>query len=374
MKGLKLILSAILMGISSYAASPVVILDGSSRSPVEGATVISSRGMILGISDLQGAISVDERKDFPLTIRCVGFEPVTTENVSDTILLQPATYELSEIAVNADERPIMKVLSYVREYCSGATPNDTLQLFADYMMVSYHTDENKNVKGYKKGDVIMWPRAVRRAARFANSEGKDSVASPENFDNVTYLSFYDKLTRVPGYSITEPENIINGASEDTVMGKYYVNKVFKKNDRHFSISIDGLADHEGHRWSPNIFKLFGMTLEMDHLKATYLYNVTGDTVYNLPDFVFCAGSIHALAKGKMFKWLLGTGRNDVELDCYAELYPVDIQYLTVEEYKEDRKERKGHQPIPFREPKNLQPLPPAVKTIIDRVKEKSRNN
>ncbi len=372
MKGLKSALALLMISFCAFATSPkVIVIDESNNAGIEGATVISDRGIILGITDREGGIKVEKEKDFPLTIRCVGFEPATIQMAADTIKLHPATYELSEVDVKAGERPIRKVTSYAREYCTGASPNDTMQLFAEYMLINYIPIDEKKIKGFKSGDSAIWPKAARRFARFANSEGLDSVASPDKFDNVSHLSFYNLLVGVPVNSFPETEKIKSGAKVDSVMGKYYNSALYKKTDNNYIITYDRLANEENHSVSPMLFKIVGMTMDIDRMQSTYVYQIPTDSLYTPEDFIYTSGSIHALAKGKMFKWLLG--KKDVEVDCYAELYPVDIEYLTVDEYKEDRKERKDRTPIPFRKPQNLQPLPTAVERLVERVNKLDKN-
>ncbi|MDE7345109.1 MAG: hypothetical protein K2N48_00015 [Muribaculaceae bacterium] len=372
MKGFKLVLTAIMMSISAYATIPVRILAGDSITPVEGATVISDRGLILGISDSSGAIYIDEKKDFPLTICCVGFEPVTIVNKTDTILLDPATYELTEITVNANERPIMKVLSYVREYCSGATQTDTMQLYAEYMVLNYYPVNEKKVKGYKSLDARFRSLAERRIARFTNSSGKDSIALPRKYDHVSYLSYYPLLVKFPNNPITEPESIRQGAQNDSIMGKFSLVELHKKTDNIYSVLYDRLGDHENHKWSPNLWKMFGLTTDLDKFQEALVYSNPSDSIHSIHDFIYCSGNMHGITKGKMFKMLLGS--KNLELNCYAELYPVDIQYLTVEEYKEERTKKDELDMDFFIEPKNLHPLPPAIQRMIKRANDESKTN
>lgn len=368
MKGLKSALALQIVSFCAFASSsPVIVVDESNNACIEGATIISGRGMILGITDKDGSIKVEKEKDFPLTVRCVGFEPATISQAADTIELHPAAYELSEVTVKAGERPIRKITSYAREYCTGASPNDTMQLFAEYMLINYIPIDGKKVKGFKSVDSGIWPKAARRFARFANSEGLDSVASPDKNDNVSSLSFYEMLVRIPYNSFPETDNIKSGATVDSLMGKYYNYALYKKTDNNYIISYDYLANDETHSISPMLFKIIGMTMDIDRMQSTYVYQNSTDSLYTTEDFIYTSGSIHAMAKGKMFKWLLG--KKDVEVDCYAELYPVDIEYMSVDEYKEDRKNRKDRTSIPFRKPKNLQPLPPSVERLIDRVNQ-----
>ena len=350
------------------ASQKVFVVDAENSTPIEGATVISATGMIIGITDRTGAIRITADRDYPLEIRSIGYEPFRLTAHSDTAALSTTTYPLPEITVQADERPIMKLTSYAREYSSGATPSDTIQLYAEYMFVSYHTDDNKKMKGFKGGDRAIWPRAVRRYARYANSEGLDSVSRPDKHDNASFLSFYDFLIGAPVNSFPETDAIAAGAKTDSVMGKHYPFARYAKTNDSYFISYDKLADHKDHRVSPTIFKIVGMTMDIDRLQTAFQYRATNDSLYTLNDFLFCSGSLHAQAKGKMFKWMVG--KKDLEVDCYAELYPVEIEYLTVDEYKEDRKEKKDRTPIPFNYPKHMQPFPLSIQKIIERTSAK----
>lgn len=365
MRGLKLALAGLLISFNAFSDTPIQVLDGSCNSPVEGATVISDRGLILGITDRNGEIYVNKNKDFPLTVRSVGYDPLTVSMITDTILLHPAIYELSEVTVKADERPIRKITSYAREFCSGASPSDTMQLYAEYMLVSYFDDQNKKIKGFKGSDRAKHPRAVKRIARFSNSEGLDSISSPDDSDVVSSLSFYNFLVSIPYKDLPLREKIQSGSRTDSVMGKYSSYAQYKKTDRNYIVSYDKLADYENHMMSPMIFKIFGMTMDIDRMQSTFIYQNTSDSVYTTEDFIYNSGTIHALAKGKMFGLIFG--KKDVEIDCYAEIYPVDIEYLSVEEYKEDRKDLKIKEEMPFQTPKNLQPLPPAIERLVERV-------
>ncbi len=70
-----------------------------------------------------------------------------------------------------------------------------------------------------------------------------------------------------------------------------------------------------------------------------------------------------LGRGKWLKKAFGTSY-PIEMDNYIELYPVDIQHLTVSEYKERKDE---FDRIPFQLPEAVQPLSPSIKTLVDRI-------
>ena len=55
------------------------------------------------------------------------------------------------------------------------------------------------------------------------------------------------------------------------------------------------------------------------------------------------------------------------MDTYIELYPVDIEYLTLADYKTLRD---AYEIIPFRRPSPLAPLSPSVATLLKKSRKK----
>lgn len=105
-------------------------------------------------------------------------------------------------------------------------------------------------------------------------------------------------------------------------------------------------------------------MEIQQAENTVAYLVNDTDKLGMSDFVYGTYNLHAVCKGRWLKKLLGT-KEPFELDCYIELYPVDIEHFTVEEYKQMKED---YSPIEFREPQNLQPLAPSIRTLVDRVK------
>lgn len=365
----KLLLAfCVMMAFCCSASKLLTVVESGTSEPLEFATVISSRGLILGVTDKNGQIKVDQSHDFPLEIRSMGYEAASMPSFSDTIALNPAVYQLSELTVRPGERPIMKVTCFAREFSTGATDTDTLQLYSDCMLVSYHAPEK--TKGYKSGDSYPIPRLKRGIARFADSHGRDSIAFVRGGDDIAVLSFMNLLTDLPKQGLKKTDAIKGGAKTDTVMGKYSVAHIFRNHDNLYTHIYDYLGNEKDHVMSPALFKLIGMTMDIDNLQRIYTYRDNDEGIYSPEDFIFMSGSLHALAKGKMFRFFL-KNKSDLDLDCYAELYPVEIEYLTLDEYKADRKTNDPKNPIEFRRPANLQPLPPAVVRILDAAEKSS---
>ncbi|MDE7393984.1 MAG: hypothetical protein K2M80_05880, partial [Muribaculaceae bacterium] len=182
-------------------AKELVVVEMTDNTPLQGATVIGKSGLIVGLTNEKGEITSPPVSQYPLTIQYIGFKPVTIDAHTDTIALTPAEYSLSEIVVNPCERPIKRMTFYAREYASGATGSDTLQLFTEYMFEAFLVDSNTKVKGYKKKDSNLRLKNLKRYARYMNASGLDSIAKPDENDEITLLSWKDILT-VPNYKIT----------------------------------------------------------------------------------------------------------------------------------------------------------------------------
>lgn len=355
------ICSLCLMALSMLCgARTVTIADNSDKAPVACASVISSNGLIIGFTDNHGSISV-KNTDYPLSVRSLGYESVTVEIDSDTIFLNPATYTLSEVVITPTDRPITRAIAYAREYCTGATSTDTMQMYNEYMLEFFYADGK--VKGYDKSGTMPKPRNIRRYGRLSNSQGLDSIMRPKSDDDITALSFLFSIARMPSEAEAEPESLRSGAVLDTANGKYYPKFIYRKSNGLFSIECDALADHKEHRWNPWFFKLLGLTMEMQQAKWFTAYKLNDTGTYGLRDFIYRTFNVHINGKGKLLKKLLGI-KDTIGIDCYVELYPVEIERLSVEEYKEAKEETALEE---FRVPANAEPLPPYIDELVGRI-------
>lgn len=355
-------LATVICPLISIAGNKTVVWDKSENSPVIGASVISSKGIILGTTDADGAISVGP-EDYPLSLRSMGFEPLSVSNPADTIVMAPASYRLSEVVVTPGDRPITRVITYAREYCTSASPSDTLQLYSEGMFEYFLCDGK--VKGYKKSDAKAKLRALRRFGRMANSAGLDSIMRPDGSGEVTYLTFLTAGVSLPEEETAEAPAMAAGETTDTIRGKYYPKLIYRKSDNLFTVERDALADEKDHKISPWFFKLLGLTMDIENATIKTAYNVSASGKYGLHDYVYNTCNLHILSKGKLMKKLLRTNGN-INVDSYIEQYPVEIEYLTVDEYKELRK-AEDDETLPITIPDFAQPLASPIQSLVDRI-------
>lgn len=358
-------LSVILLlasALGAKAGSIITVTGLDDNAPLRGVTAIDNSGMIIGITDSHGAITTASGTDFPLTFSGIGYETATIATPTDTVKLATAVYQLPEVTIDPAERPITRVVCYAREYCSGTTSTDTLQMYSEYMTESFLAEGK--VKGYNKYYAHLKPKARNSYARFMLREGGDSIARPGKNDDITALSFLEKFSTLPYTSFPEPEAIRQGAVTDTIHGKYGPQSIAVKTESAFMVTLDALSDRKGHKYSPNVFKLLGMTMDFEELLCSQMYEPGEDGIHDIYDLVSNTCSLRALCRGKMFKKAFHS-KEPIALWCFVEVYPVVIERCSVDEFKEMRDDRS--RTIAFKTPAHVKPLAPAVKRLVDRI-------
>lgn len=358
------LLTCVACAATMFAKSQLTVWDKGEQAPVVGASVISSQGIIMGVTDVNGGIKLAD-KDFPVSVRSIGYESATADNHTDTLFMAPATYAISEVTVSPASRPITRVVTYAREYCTGATPSDTMQMYGEYMLEYFFADGK--VKGFKKSDTSARELNRRCYGRLANSAGLDSLLRPNPEDDISSLSFMKIISLVPGGEKKAPETFMQGATTDTVQGKFYPKVAFRKFNDFFTVDHDALADYKDHHWEPWFFKMFGLTMDLTTVKCREAYRYSDSGKYTIREFLYGTCNLHIIAKGKLFKKIMRV-KDAMEIDSYIEEYPVSIEYLTPEEYKELRNEKNRSQE--FVMPANTLPLAPAIQTLIDPINHK----
>lgn len=159
------------------------------------------------------------------------------------------------------------------------------------------------------------------------------------------------------------KKIRDGASSDTIAGKYGPKLIVTKNRECCTVRKDALADFQGHKYSPWILKMLGASMDITQLSQTlgFAPNETGE--YSVLDFISGAYNSHIMAKGKWLRKIF-SAKEEVEMDCYVELYPVSVSFHTVSEYKELREDKSE---IPFAIMEKIPPTLPSATSIINRV-------
>lgn len=338
---------------ATAAGKTIKVIDNSDSGPIPYATAFSQAGTIAGIADDYGCLNDIADSDFPLTIKCLGYnDAVCNANMAE-VRLEATTYELGELVVTPYGRPILHMLCYVREYLSGTVSGDTAQAYTERMVDIFHaTEKVKKFKAPGEPRTLATRSYLRRV-----SNGTDSVFA-SNREMMT-LSW---LFEMPYEQISEPAEIRRGAKTAT-FDRDGARVSSRKSASLYIENIDHLAKKKGHKMSPNILKMVGMTMDITEMRASWAFKPNSNGSYNIGDVLYGTFNLDILARGKMFKKLL-KAKSDMGLHMYIEIYPVQIEYLTVE----DAREEVANPPAKtaFKSSPYAAPLSPAIRAMIDR--------
>lgn len=357
---MRLILSVIaLLSAVAGAAGRVIVIDNDSREPVAAATIFSQSGSILGMTDGDGSFEGASAHDYPLTVKCLGYLNGICQTACDTVSMTETTYGLGEVTVSTAERPILHVICYIREYSGGATSTDTIQTYAEHM-ADFYIPLTK-VKKFKSR---RSPRILRSVIyeRKTDSSGLDSVYRPDfRRDDISWID----LVNMPEGTITESDAIRAGATGDSVAGKYGIREIMRKTDGAYIRNIDLLSDKKDHRWSPVIFKLLGMTIDLTGARTAWAYRANESGVYNAADILYGTFSIDVTGKGR---WIKKAFRSSVPvlLHGFFEIYPVEVEHLSVDDAGE---QLKNPPKVAMTRSQIATPLPPSIQSIVNRAKK-----
>lgn len=307
------------------------VIDGDDLGPVPMATVFAKSGVIIGLTDGEGFINVASASDFPVTVRCMGYEAVQCDGSQAEIRLETSPLSLHEVVVTPGDRPIARIVCYVREYVSGATGTDTLISYNEHMADFFIPTRDK-VKGFSAKTEPRFLRS-RLRTRKTDSTGLDSIFTPDYRDD-TFA--WENLVEMPKGELSETEAILGGAKSDSVMGKHGIKQRIRKSDGNYIVATDHLADVKNHTLSPFIFKMLGLSIDFNELQGTWVYRDNDRGRYRAHDIVSGTFSLSVLGRGR---WIKKAFKTDTPIQMYAlyEIYPVEVQYLTVQEAKEQTK-------------------------------------
>lgn len=354
-KSILLISLSILFFLCSAKEKTITVSGFEDRQPIAGAIIFDKTGIIKGSTDEKGQIPHIGTEDFPLTVKCLGYNNTLINEANDSVFLETMRLPLREIVITPGDRPVTRFLGYGREYMCYATPTDTMQAFTECILEIFIGD--KKLKGFKKSDSNK-PRirGAKTYKRFTDNKGKDSISTKNNG------MLTDKWFTIKK-QISESEALRSGSRQDVVQGKFGPKTVMIRTDEFFKINEDNLADYKGHRWSPPILKVLGMTTEFSEMKDAYAFSVNETGTYTLEDLIYKTSSLRMFCTGKLVKFAYGS-KDPVEMYMYLELYPLEITHHTVEDYLEMRED---NSPLELR----ISPLAPPLDSFIENIIEKA---
>ncbi len=272
--------------------------------------------------------------------------------------------ELPEVLVESQQRNMLHVLAYVREYSTLTTYSDTVTLFREKMVDFMLPGSKTKYNGWKI------PRVLKSESyyRFTDDNGLDSVSDVSRH----HFSWSDWMGLPPIVKI--PESFMAQISHtDTIFGKYSPTEIWTKNEDLFSIGLNVLADTLTRKWVPTLKSFFSdERIEFEDFKMKLDYgNVLGKllTQRDLQKYTF-----HVDSKGRghsMFRF----NRHDEDFFATTdgEVYMLDMEYITEKEARKWGKGKYDHDQLEILYPLDAPPLSEDVLALIDRVRHIDKN-
>lgn len=350
----------ILILCASIANGAVLnVTDTEDGSVLEGVTVFSDNGVIVGYTDSNGNIELGDNVGYPLFVRCTGYVQVEISAPVGAIALTHIEYRLPELNVEPSQRPVERTLCYARQYASVVVGTDTLISYNE-MLLEFFSSRNK-VKGFNppKEPKLL---ASKFYVREVDSEiGLDSVyvidERPVYIDWDALLSMPDKLPQKKGKEF------------EVVQGKYGIYSQTRRTPSRIYTQIDFLSDYKNHKFSPFILKMLGMAMEITEMKQNYAYSSEAEDDLPIDALISETLSMKLTGKGKLFKKAIGAD-SEINIHVVYELYPLETEHLTVAEAKDLLK--KKNRAVAMRRSPNAPRLSPAVRKMVDQADAKNR--
>lgn len=357
----KVFLAVLLALLTIAEGSAQRLVDNATRSPLPMASITDCRGNVVGMTNQEGVIPSISADRFPVTFSYIGYRSLELRQpVTDDVGMTPLVYELSDVVVRPQDRPMLHVTAYVREVSSLFGSSDSVTVFAE-RIVDYMLPVGKT---RFKGWVFPRKLATKAYTRMTNAEGRDSVCRGVEGDAM----LWSNTAAVLFSSFYFPASMNNSdvvSAVDTVMGKYAPKFIWQKSGGVVRCFADALADSKEHVFSPKFFKLLGFTTDITDMTRNYVFHVGGGNL-SLTDMTSMSISMDMRLRGKMYKKFANSSEPIID-KSYIEVYFTDYEYLSVEEAKKLKKERPVVSEADVIAPPGVPELHPGVRQIVERV-------
>lgn len=341
----------------SHSLAQICIVDAYDKSPISAASVFDHKGNMVGFTWDDGILSNIPESAYPISIRSMGYEPITIESsAKKTWEMESTSYGLSEIVIVPVKRDILRQTFYIREYFSMTTSKDTITIFTESMADRFVPTDKKSKF---KGDKQLRTLTSRNHSRISIGS-KDSLMHGEKSIFPSMLS----LVEIDDTPVQAPESFL----EENTKGKYYEEQgkhgattIMRQKGETFSYINDALAIMKDHTWTPWPLKLLGCTLTINQMYFSQGYRANDEGIYFPKDLNEAAFCMEAKGSGKVIQKIFDSPET-ASIRTMVELYVTDNDFLTIEEAKQERKITPSG--VQIKVPHTIPPLGKATQQII----------
>lgn len=336
------------------------VVDVMDDTPVSSATIFDAQGNVVGFTSSEGDFSDIPDSDYPITIRCIGYENLVVGQPKDTVLqMVPMIYELEEAVVSAS-RDVMKQTFYVREYFTISSETDTITHFLEHMCDRY-VPASKQVK-FKKNDLRF---RNTRCYKYYQIGDQDSVSVSNKPGSKVFLGLIE-TEEVDASESFKGQMGVNRVYEEK--GKSGILHSRKQNERIFTDYKDGLADKKGHiAHLPFLLNMMGLSMDVHQAYITHVYKANDASVYQPKDLIQASVVVELLGKGKLLRQMVNSDV-PVKINFSIEYYVVSREYISKEQAKAEYKDKSLK--VPFEIPATVPQLSEATQLLIQRANQK----
>ena len=334
LKYLLCFITAMNLACSKMSAQQRVI-DAVDSVAVVAATVFSDAGKLIGLTNEQGELPMAKNSDFPLTIRCIGYEAaeVATPQMA-TIFLTPQCFELGEAIITPAEPEVLQLTCYARSYQKVFT--DTCRLedtYAEHMVnIFVPVATGKRAKKAKKA-ADGRPRIIaERTWTIRNVNGRDTLIKNEPNEPILIT-----LGRLSQETDTIPQRLLKSTEEQathSVKGKTGPKTVYSKTDDNLTVAHYHLAEtKKGVISLPKaITFILGFDIDITQFYNTRSYNMNSTQAPTIKDLVSFATAIDATISGRLIR--IAYDHKEVKMSLHTEFYVVKTEYISAEAAKD----------------------------------------
>ena len=353
------------IGIILPSGAQTILLDKESSRPIVRASVFDEENHPVGLTDSNGFLP-DLKGAKGIRITCLGYQTMETKvsDIGKELYLVPMDYPLKEVVVNSDSQySRLKLTCYYRDFVVFGSRIYTDMLGGNTDL--FYSDGICTIYIPRPG-ILSVTRRVNEIRRDVAGSGLFGYTDVEDMLLLWGRSMVDIVKNKEMYVTREEENVT------TAYRKKKDSLVWEATIVRDSLSsliyvdyVDGMAQSGKVR---NAYDSQGRKISMklrkgkDHIK----------NVFRMTPFSKVPIS-SLIAYNESFDFVI-YGDDGEQKGCYIrELYPVEAEYLTKEEYKDEKKQKGDYtyDDIDRLAKEALVPdLTPEIRSRIERLRKK----
>lgn len=312
-----------LMTFGMSASAQVRVVDADNNEPVDAASVFNNdTKTLIGLTDEQGTMPKGAEKAGSLIVQHINYGSMkiaAADIKNDTIRMKSLTFSMPEVTVEKDPDKILRMKTYIRSY--SYVCDKPMKVSESICYLYFKNGEEGRPKVKKMSEL---------AYTDVKALGEQSTAIQVFADDDESQFF--RIHNYPLYDALKEGARVTGHRGDRKVCVYHMKEDSLKQT--CEITLDsGYVDR------PFNFPLFRISISDHYRSEKYT------TAYGKPKLVNLLSCMN--------KYRVTMNKTKKTVDIVAEYYPLEFDYVTKDEMKEQRKDK---QRVKFERPAGMPPL------------------